>query len=156
MNSDYKIHGVNQEEYPSLYSSLLRIMELYRINSVNVSIRPNLQNVITFTLIKNYLIIGKPVLDSLDDIEMEGVLSHEFSHIYNRDSLSALIISVLFAAPFFFLWLTTDPKNISIISALFIILSLFFWIYGFKVRNWVILENEIAADQRSCVKNTKS
>ena len=156
MDTNYKIHGINRAEYPSLYSSLLKMLELYGIESVNVSIRANFQNVVTFTLFKNYLIIGKPILDSLDDAEMEGVLSHEFSHIYNRDSLSTLVISILFTAPFIYFWATTDPKNISITSAFLIILSLFFWIYGFKVRNWVILENEIAADREAVFKTQNS
>jgi Zn-dependent protease with chaperone function len=138
------------------YIHLLKMMILYGIENVNVSIRAKFQNVVTFTLFKNYLIIGKPILESLDEAEMEGVISHEFSHIYNRDSLSALLISILFTAPFIFFWVTTDPKNISITSAFLIILSLFFWIYGFKVRNWVILENEIAADREAVFKTKNS
>lgn len=55
-------------------------------------------------------------------------------------------------APFMYLGATTDPKNISVTSAFLIISSMFFWIYGYKVRNWVIFENEIMADREAVLK----
>jgi heat shock protein HtpX len=156
MSPDPRIKGINEEEYPVLYSSIVRMLDLYKIDNVNVSIKSKFQNVVTFTFYWNYIIIGRPILDSLDTREMEGVLSHEFSHIYNRDTLSAAVISLLFMAPFAYFCYTADPKNVSVTSAILILFSLMFWIYGFKVRNWIILENEIMADREAVLKTQNS
>ena len=152
MDSNFKITGIQKEQYPSLYSSIEKLMALYDIGKVRVVIRQKYEGAATITLVKNFLIIGKPLLENLDNNEIEGVLSHEFSHIYNRDTFSALVISIFFMLPFFLIWLTIDLQNITATNALFVLLALFFWIYGFKVRNWIILNYEIRADREAVIK----
>jgi heat shock protein HtpX len=152
METDYIIKGINSNEYPSLYQTILKLMSLYNIHNVRVIVRPKFENAATFTLIQNFLIIGKPLLENFDEREIEAILSHEFSHIFNRDTFSTLIISIIFMGPFFYLTSTSSPGTISSSIALLIILAFFFWIYGFKVRNWITLQYEIRADREAVIK----
>jgi len=152
MVEEYQLKGVEKDEYPTLFSITQNLMRIYGINKVRVFIRPRFGNAAALSFFGNYIIIGKPLIAKLNEDELEGVLSHEFSHLFNRDSFTSLILSLIFAFPALFFYYQIDPQNPSFPMVTLFFLSFFFMLYGFRVRNWITLNSEIRADREAVLK----
>ncbi len=155
MEAGYQIKGVKEEEYPVLFAIIKNLMGIYNIKKIRVFIRPKFENAGALSLFGNYLIIGKPFIENLNADELEAVISHEFSHLFNRDSFSVLILSIIFCSPTIVFYLLIDPKNPSFLMITLFFLSLIFLIYGFKIRNWITFHHELRADREAVLRTRK-
>jgi len=152
MEASYQIKGIKEDEYPILFAIIKNLMGIYNITKVRVFIRPRLENAAALSLFGNYLIIGKPFIDNLKEDELEAIISHEFSHLFNRDSFSILILAIVFSVPAIVSYLLMDPENPSFLIITLLFLSLLFFFYGFKIRNWIIFHHEIRADREAVLR----
>lgn len=155
MEAGHKIKGLKEEEYPVLFEIIKNLMGIYNIKKVRVFIRPRLENACALSLFGNYLLVGKPFIDKLSVDELEAVISHEFSHLFNRDSFSILILSIIFCFPAIISYLLIDPKNPSFLMITVFFLSMIFLFYGFKIRNWIIFHHELRADREAVLRTRK-
>mgnify|MGYP000863928071 CR=1 FL=1 len=155
MEAGYKIKGMKEEEYPVLFAIIKNLMGIYNIKKIRVFIRPKFENACALSLFGNYLIIGKPFIENLDTDELEAVISHEFSHLFNRDSFSVLILSIIFCSPTVVFYLLIDPNSPSFLMITLFFLSLIFLIYGFKIRNWITFHHELRADREAVLRTRK-
>ncbi len=155
MEANYQIKGVKEDEYPILFAIIQSLMGMYNITKVRVFIRPRLENAVALSLFGNFLIIGKPLINNLDEDELEAVISHEFSHLFNKDSFSILVLMIVFSVPAIVFYLLMDPENPSFLVSTLFFLSFLFFLYGLKIRNWVIFQHELRAD-REAVLRTKN
>jgi len=153
MKGSVVIKGVDESKYPGLYNAVEKAMKSYSIRKIRVIILPWGVNAFALSLIGDYLFIARRILEIMDDKELEVIIAHEFSHIFNRDSLIALVISLIFGMPlFYFSYLIEKTNKISPDLGLLYLFSLLLFLYGLKVRNRVTLKLEIIADREAVIK----
>lgn len=150
-----KIIGFHKEKYPHVYPVVKKIKDTYKLKNIWVIELPWGTNAGAITIVSNFVLISEKVLDIMDVNELEGIIAHEFSHLFNRDTYTNLINYLIFVLPMVYCYFTTNPHNISTTQALLFLVSIAIFIYGFKVRNWVTLNIEIRAD-REAVLRTKN
>lgn len=141
MPSDIKITGITKAEHPGLYDSIEKLMRIFEINQIEIRIKPHLNNA---RVMGKTVEIGQPLIDDLSCDEIEGVLAHEFSHIHLLHTLTGFVLSLLFMGPLAYAIFTFKPNDVG--SAILVLGSLFFLIYGFRARNWITLHQEVNAD----------
>ena len=141
MTSDFIIKGINEKDFPDLFNSVLNLMKKFGINEIIIKIKPNYLNA---AVRGKTIIVGKPLIDLLKTEEIEGIIAHEFSHIHLLHTLTSFFLSLFFLTPLIYSWITFNPKDI--ISVFFVFISILILIYGYRVRNWITLHQEINAD----------
>lgn len=147
------IKGLDPIKNQRLFGIVQNVMEMYRVKKIRISIKPKLNNAV---LSPFGIKFGKPLLDKLSDDEVEAILAHEFSHLFNRDIFSNVLLYLIFASPFLgTLFFFYNPTNPSFSVAIMLLISIIIWIYGIRVRNWIILQNEIRADREAVMKTKK-
>lgn len=144
-----EIKGLDPQKDQKLYRIVENVMKMYNFKKIRVKIAPNFQNVrvAPFFGIK----FGKPLLDKLSEKEIEGILAHEFSHLFNYDWLSQATIYLIFALPLILTIISFNNLDPSV-GAFLILISAAIWLYGIKVRNWAGLMNEYRADREAVIK----
>lgn len=159
MNQEYIIKGLKDGEYPLIKDAVNNIMAIYKINliSVNVIKLPIVRNwnVCTGrTLFGDRIVLSERMaefLDKLNQQEREGVIAHEFSHIYNSDEdmfvgiAVALIIIGISTGVYF----KSNPNIVGLIAFLF---SLVLGFFGFRYMLWVSRNCEYRSDYDASIK----
>ena len=106
----YNARIVSEHEYPRLYRMVRKVSEEAKIPMPRVAIVP-IETPNAFATGRNpknaVVAVTEGILRLLNDSELEGVISHEISHIKNRDILVMTIASMIAAtisviARFFF------------------------------------------------------
>jgi Zn-dependent protease with chaperone function len=141
MSETYMIEGITSVDYPDLYNTIEKMMKKFQISKIRIFIRPKLNNAL---IMGNFVFIGAPLIKMFKKDELEVVMAHEFSHSYLRHSLSSFFLSMLFLFPLLYSFFTFIPNNT--ISAIFVLFGLLILIYGYRIRNWITLHQEINAD----------
>ena len=152
---DNRIRGINQSEFPILHKIILKLLNDFNLEKIRVIIWPWGLNAFAISLFGDFLIITKGTLEKMNEFELEAIIAHEFSHLFNRDSQIHSIVYIIFILPILYLYLTLNPKNLSEIDAILIIVALLIFIYGFKVRNWISIKIETQADMEAVLKTEK-
>jgi Zn-dependent protease with chaperone function len=141
MNENPVIMGIHNDNYPDLYELLQKMMNKFEIPKIRIFIKPKLNNAMIFG---NFVFIGDPLIKMFTKDELEVIIAHEFSHKYLRHSLSSFFLSMIFMLPLLYFLYTFNPKNT--VSAILLLIGLLIFIYGFRIRNWINLHQEINAD----------
>lgn len=141
MNPEFVITGITEADYPEFYGTLQGLMKKYELHDIRIIIKPGYKNA---SAVGKTIKIDDMFIKNFSKDELEGILAHEFSHMYLQHPLTMLVLNILFYIPFFWTVITFKPNNIA--SAIFIFISMFIIIYWFRIRNWILLHLEINAD----------
>lgn len=158
MNKDLKIKGIKESEYPILYASLEKNMIAYNIMKIKVKIIKHGMNAFAFSLFGNYLMVTEKLIKTMNEEEIEAIVAHEFSHIYNRDSIERLIILLIFSIPlivlsFFLIGARQSiTPSVGVFILIFLIVSMYIFNHGIKIVNWVSVQQEIRSDREAVLK----
>jgi hypothetical protein len=136
MEKSFQIKGITKFEYPVMYAVLERNMKAYNVTKIKVIILEHGFQAGTRTFLGNHLQISKKLLEMLSEDELQAIVAHEFSHIFNRDFYIWMYITVLFSIPIIGFGLTFIIKMNKIFSdfRLFIFMSIYF-IASFYILN---------------------
>ncbi len=96
--SAHKVHIVTREEEPRLYDTVQRLSEKAGLPMPEVGVSEmNMPN--AFATGRNpqnaAVVATRPLLNLLNDAELEGVLAHELSHVKHRDILVMSVASAM-------------------------------------------------------------
>lgn len=160
MEKSTQIKGITKADYPILYAALEKNMIAYNINKIKVKIiNRHGVNAFAVSFFGDSIRVTKKVLEIMNEDEIEAILAHEFSHLFNRDSFVSFTILMLFSLPLFIIFYIlskTTLKNItpgeSILIFIFTIISFFILLYGTKVVNWITIRQEIRSDREAVLK----
>lgn len=155
MEKTIQINGIKKSEYPILYAAVEKNMNAYNINKVRVKILPHGMNAAAISFFGDNLIITKKLIEIMNGDEIEAIVAHEFSHIYNRDSIARLTIIMFFGVPLLYIYSTINPNNVSPGQAIFLLIALFIFMYGLKVMSWVSVLQEVRSDREAIMKTSK-
>lgn len=155
MEKTVQINGIEKLEYPILYAAVEKNMNAYNINKVKVKIIQHGMNAAAISFFGDYLIITKKLIEIMNGDEIEAIVAHEFSHIYNKDSTARLTIIMFFGAPLLYLYSIINLKNVSPGQAIFLLIAFFLFMYGLKVMNWMSVLQEIRSDRQAIMKTSK-
>jgi Zn-dependent protease with chaperone function len=149
-----EIKGLDQEKDHRLYKIVENVMAMYHFNNIKVKIKPKLKNAQASPF--SGIFIGQPLLDTLNDDELEAVIAHEFGHIFRHDTLSAILTYLIFIAPFV-LWVIffNHSGSVSVGGSILFLITIVIWLYGIRIRNWIILNNEIMTDRQAVLLTKK-
>jgi len=142
---------LDRKKYPELFNIIQDLMKSYSLDRVKVLIWPFGFNAFAISFYGDTLIVTKELLEEMNYNEMKAIIAHEFSHLYHRDSVLVLALVLIFLAPFLFVITFFIPKNqiISLPSAIAFFISLFILIYGFKIINWIKIDQELGSDREA-------
>jgi len=151
MEDDLVVEGLDPIKDRRLLGSVKNVMQMYRIKRIKVKVSPKMNNAVVFPFFG--IRIGQPLVEKLSSDELEGILAHEFSHFMNRDILSNVFLYLLFAFPLIYaISILNDSKEPSFVVAFYFLIGMIIWIYGIRVRNWIVLQHEIRADREAVIK----
>ncbi len=107
---------------------------------------------------KSYIVLTRGLIDNLDRSELEGVLAHELSHIYHRDTLFMTLVVVLLGTlltiwDFFvrgWFYVSDDDKDVPplvyIVGFLFLLLAP---VLGYLIQFAISRKREFMADSQA-------
>lgn len=146
MCSICKIKGRKKGEYPDLYETVESVCEKFNVKSIRVTIWPWGFN--AYASFWDWLFVTKDLLKALDKDELEAIVAHEFSHIFNRHVLTTFATSLIFYGPFFSFPLKYTAGEVFTNPSLsFLYLVSFIWfLIGLRGINWVSTRQEAYAD----------
>ncbi len=160
MKLTFPYKPITQNEYPELYAIIEKQKASFGLKSLKKYIwswhKPWGANAVALSLFGDKMIITEELLTIMCADEMEGIIAHEFSHLYNRDSLKSVSVVILFTLPMittYFLYNIArflnviDNLAIGLILSLMLLVSLPVWLYGYKVANWISVDVETRADR---------
>lgn len=101
MEKSIQIKGFEKSEYPELHAALVKNMAAYNMNKSRVFVSTRMKSVVSFWLFGDFIIISDKVLKKMNEKEIESIIAHEFSHLYNRDSVLALTVYIIFILAYF-------------------------------------------------------
>lgn len=156
MDSICRIKGIKKEEYPELYETIESVCEKFNLKTIRVIVWPWGFNAGAI-FVMDWLLVTKDLLKAMDKDELEAIVAHEFSHIFNRHGLTRLATLFIFYAPFLGLhskYSAIEVFNNSLLFFLYLV-SIIWFIIGFRVINWVSVRLETNADIQAIYKTKK-
>ena len=96
----------------------------------------------------DWLLVTKDLLEVLDKDELEAIVAHEVSHIFNRHGVTMLATFAIFYAPwlsFHFKYTFVEVFTNPLLSFLYLV-SVIWFLIGIRGVNWVSTKLEIYAD----------
>ena len=155
MEEKLKIKGIDKTKYPALYSTVEKNMVAYDIKKIRVIVLKSGMSAAAFSLFGNVLIVTKKLIKVMSDDETETIIAHEFSHIYNRDSIVRLTIMFIFMIPSLYFYTQIDTNNISFGQSIILLITFIIFLYGIKIKNWISVMQEIRCDREAILKTNK-
>lgn len=155
LESSIQIKGIVKSEYPILYRALEKNMVAYNIKRINVKIVEKREvNAFAISLFRDSIEITKRALEKLKEDEIEAIVAHEFSHLFNRDSILMLTILLIFSLPLLvYTYINRNSiNNITPAQSIIFFIYIVIFQYGFKVLNWVSVFQEIRSDREAVLK----
>lgn len=160
------IIGIDPTKYPDACQSIKKIKDVYGIPKIYVVFdKKNRLNAHGRSFRKDRLEISEKLIKTLDKDEFEGLLAHEFSHIYNRDENFYLTLMLSFFAPaIIYTILFTIIDIILFLSAhspYNFLANLLFWTFivlglvSLRPLMWVSRRNEYRCDLDAITKTGK-
>lgn len=176
-NKSLIIKGIKKSEYPLLYECTENVMKAFDMDAICVEVKKGSikgkriyagagWTISLKKLIPTYcdrLRVTHEMLDEMTKDEMEAIIAHEFSHIFNRDAIFDFIIEKLFCV-LFLIFALFIIFALSIIFAfpinLIIFFFLFFWLNSSwsewsEIYKWVFTIHEIRSDIESVARTQK-
>jgi heat shock protein HtpX len=162
MDKPIVIKGIKKDNYPILYECTENVMKAYDMSTISVKVKEKGFNAYASSSIirGDRIAVTKDLLKVMNKDELEAIIAHEFSHLFNRDVTLQAIIKLLFLSPLFILWLgyvVFHPTNV-IVQAfifLFMLLAYLIPIFGNKIINWITIDLEIRSDIDAVLKTKK-
>ena len=155
MEEKLKIKGIDKTKYPALYSTVEKNMVAYDIKKIRVIVLKSGMSAAAISLFGNVLIVTKKLIKVMSDDETETIIAHEFSHIYNRDSIVRLTIMSIFMIPSLYFYTQIDTNNISFGQSIILLITFILFLYGIKIKNWISVMQEIRCDREAILKTNK-
>jgi heat shock protein HtpX len=160
MEKSFQIKGITRFEYPVLYAVLERNIKAYNITKISIEILEHGFQASSRSFLGNHLQISKKLLEILAEDELEAIIAHEFSHIFNRDFYIQTYISTLFSIPSIgigMIFLIAGIKHFSdfrfsVLILILFIVSIYILNIGIKIRNWASVHHEIRSDREALLK----
>ncbi len=172
MASDIIITGLKREDCPVVYDKVKLVGNKFKLKKINVKINKKSKVMNAYALPFNRIRITQKLIDNMSEDEIETVIAHEFSHIYNRDLITILPLRFLFITPYvFFIFLalsfaivyfTLPTVDVSVKIALFFLtlvtfsIGIFAGLYGTRIINWATTQMERRCDIEAALKTGKS
>lgn len=172
MTHDIIITGLKREDCPIVYDKVKLVGNKFKLKKINVKINKKSKVMNAYALPFNRIRVTQKLIDNMNEDEIETVIAHEFSHIYNRDLVTILALRLLFVAPYiFFLFLALSfalvyftVPNVSegVKVALFLLMivsfsiGIFMGLYGTRISNWATTQMERRCDIEAALKTGKS
>jgi heat shock protein HtpX len=150
-----QIKGIVKSEHPVLYAAIEKNMIAYSIKKVRVKILQHGMNAAAISFLGDYLIVTNKLIEIMNDDEIEAIIAHEFSHIYNRDHIVKLTILFLFALPFLYIYSRIHLGSVSLGLGIALLIAFFIFMYGLKVMNWISVLQEVRSDREAILKTSK-
>jgi Zn-dependent protease with chaperone function len=160
---------ITSEEYPELDLIIEKQKAAWGIKNLKKYIwlwhEPWGANAFAISFFGDRLVLTEALLKIMRADEMEGIIAHEFSHLYHRDSLKWMSVWTLLISPMlltFLLYFVARSLNIiddPLIQSLLIVallISLPIWLSVFKVGNRISVESESRADRDAVLKTSNS
>ncbi len=151
-DSEIQIINWDPNKYPNLEHIIKNLNEKFKIGKIRVILLEKGFNASAISFFGNRIRLSKDLIENLNEKELEAVIAHEFSHLYLRHSVLALIIILIFFTPVLLLTILTTifPENTLIL--LFWFLSAFAFFYSLKINNWIKLHHEIISDREAALR----
>ncbi len=152
-----QIKGIKESEYPILYAMIKKNMIAYNMTKIRVKILRYGFNAGALSFFGDYLIVTKKLIETMDEEEIEAIVAHEFSHIFNRDIFVRRTIILLFSLPLLYAFYSiihyrTNSINISAAQGIILFISLIISIYGIKVANSLSIPQEVRSDREAVLR----
>jgi heat shock protein HtpX len=159
MEKPLQIKGIVESEYPVLYAAVEKNMITYNIRKVRIKILKHGLSAAVISFFGDNLIVTKKLIEIMNEDEIEAIVAHEFSHIYNRDHIVKLTVAFLFGLPLLYICITIcitiNRGNISFWQGIFFLIAFFISMYGIKVVNWITIFQEVRSDREAILKTSK-
>ena len=155
MEKTLQIKGIVESEYPVLYAAVEKNMITYNIRKVRIKILKHGISAAVISFFGDNLIVTKKLIEIMNEDEIEAIVAHEFSHIYNRDHVVTLTVAFLFGLPLLYICITINRGNISFWQGIFFLITFFIFMYGMKVMNWISVFQEVRSDREAIWKTRK-
>ena len=141
-----RIKGIKKEDYTELYETIESICEKFNITSIRVTIWPWGFN--AYASFLDWLFVTKDLLKALDKDELEAIVAHEVSHIFNRHVLTTFATVIIFYGPllsFHLKYTGVEVFSNPLVSFLYLV-SIIWFLVGLRGVNWVSTRQETYAD----------
>jgi len=146
-----KIKGIKKEEYPELYEAIESVCKKFNMNSIRVRICP--WGFYAGALM-GWLVVTKNLLKTMDKDELETIVAHEVSHMFNYHHIIRLVVLMIFYAPLIHIYLAEKIFN-SPPSALLALVAIIWLLIGLRCVIWVSANLETNADIQAIYKTQK-
>lgn len=160
MDSICRIKGIKKEEYPELYETVESVCEKFNLKTIRVTVWPWGFNAAAI-FVMDWLLVTKDLLKAMNKDELEAIVAHEFSHIFNRHGLTMLATLFIFYAPFLGLhskysaeYSAAEIFNNPLLFFPYLV-SIIWLLIGFRGINWVSVRLETNADIQAIYKTQK-
>ena len=91
----------------------------------------------------------------MNEDEIEAIVAHEFSHIYNQDHIVKLTVILLFGLPLLHISIKINLGNVSFWQGILFLIAFLIFMYGMKVVNWISIFQEVRSDREAIWKTGK-
>ena len=162
MAPDIVIKGLKRDDSPVVYDKVKLVGNKFNLKKINVKINKKAKVMNAYALPFN----------RMNEDEIETVIAHEFSHIYNRDLVTIMTLRLLFVTPYVFflllalsfalVYFSAPNASDSVKAALgFLMLvtfsiGVFMGVYGTRITNWTTSQMERRCDIEAVIKTGKS
>jgi len=146
-----KIKGIKKEKYPELYEAVESVCKKFDMNSIRVLIWPW-----GFSVGATYmdlLIVTKNFLKAMDKDELETIVAHEVSHMFNHHLLIRHVALTIFYAPL--IGISAKGDFNSPLSLLLILVAFIWLLVGLRCVIWMSASLETNADIQAIYKTQK-
>lgn len=92
------IKGIKESDDPVVYNSIKKALNFYDIKEIMVVINNDITSPKASSFLKDKLILSSN-LDVFSQDELEAIMAHELSHVYNRDTNTHMITLLITSSP---------------------------------------------------------